>query len=107
MKLLIPSNQIKKIRKQHPCNRDKRCVNNAFFFSKIKMIKEQLYSQILELGITFVSRFENIRFECYLTQPKSRLEWKPIAMSDKNQEIVHSFDNKRHYQPLFQEVFDI
>ena len=67
-----------------------------FFFSKIKIIKEQLYSRISELRITFVSRFENIRFDHYLTEPKSMLEWKLLAMLDKNPEIVHSFDYKRY-----------
>ena len=31
-KVLIPSNQIKNIRRQHACHRDKQCINNAFFF---------------------------------------------------------------------------
>ena len=32
-KLLMPSNQIKTIRRQHPCQRDEQCLNKAFFFS--------------------------------------------------------------------------
>ena len=92
VKLLIPSNQIKNIRRQHPCNRDQRCINIAFFFSKIKINKEQLYSQTLELRITFVSRPENIKFQYYPTKPKSMLEWKLLAMLDKKPHIVHSFD---------------
>ena len=111
MELLKTSNQIKNFRRQHPCNRDQRCLNNAIFFSRIKKIKEQLYSQILELGKTFVSRFENIIFEKNLTKPKSMLEWKLLAMLDKNPEIVHSFDykqyNHRYNHPLFREFFDI
>ena len=79
-KLLRPSNQIKISRRQHPCHRDKQCINSAFFFSKIKTIKEQLYSRKLELRITFVSRFENIRFAHYLTKPKSMLGWKLLAI---------------------------
>ena len=48
VKLLLPSNQIKNIRRQYPHDRDKLCLNQAFFLSKIKIIKEQLYSQILD-----------------------------------------------------------
>ena len=63
-------NQINRnIRRQHYCYCDKGG-NNAFFFSKIKTTKEQFYSQILELRIPFVSRFENIRFKHYPSKPK-------------------------------------
>ena len=106
-KLLSPSNQIKKIGKQHPRDRDELCMNNAVFLSAIKIYKEQLCSQILELGITIVSRFENKRFEHYLTKPKSMLEWKLLALFGKNPKLVHSFDYKRHSNPFFQEFFDI
>ena len=41
LKLLSPSNQIKNNRRQYPCHRDQGCINNAFFFSKIKTIDEQ------------------------------------------------------------------
>ena len=74
---------------------------------KSKYLKNNFSSRILELRITLVSRFENIRFEYYLTKPKSRLEWKLLAMLDKNPQIVHSFDYKRQYHPLFQYFFDI
>ena len=74
---------------------------------KIKINEEQLYSQTLELGITFVSCFENIRFEQYLTKPKSMLEWKLLAILVENAHSVHSFDYKRHSHPLFHEFFDI
>ena len=74
-------------------------------FSKIKIIKKQIFSQILGLGITFVSRFENIRFENYLTKPKSMLEWKLLPMLEKKPEIVHSFDYKRYKHPLFRDFF--
>ena len=107
MKLLIPPNQNENIRRQHPCNRDKRCINDAFFFYKNKINKKQLYSQILELGIKFVSRFENIRFEYHLTKQKPMLEWKLLAMLDENPEIVHSFDYEQYNHPLFRELFDI
>ena len=107
MKLLIPSNQNKNIRGQHPCNRDNRCFNDAFFFSKIKIFKKQLYFEVLELRKTFVSRFENKRFEYCLTKPKSMLEWKILAMLDKNPKIVHSFEYKQYNHPLFREFTDI
>ena len=35
------------------------------------------------------------------------LEWKLLARFDKNPEIVHSFDYKRHNRPLFRDFFDI
>ena len=107
VRLLIPSNQNKIIRRQHPCHRDQQCINNAFFFSKTKTIREQPFSQILELRITFVCRFEKIRFKYNLTTPKSTLERKLFAMSDNNPEIVHSFNYKRYNRPLFREFFDI
>ena len=101
------SNRTKKIRIQRSSSRYKSGLPNAFFFSKIKIFEEQIYSQNLELRITFVSRFENIRFEFYLTKPKSMLEWKLLAMLDKNPAIVHSFDYKRFNHPLFPDFFDI
>ena len=104
-KLLRPMNEIKNIRRQHPCHRDKQCINNAVFFSKIKIITEQRYFRILELRITFVRRFENIRFDHYLTKLKSMLEWKLLAMLDKNPETVHSFVYKRYNHPSFREFF--
>ena len=74
VKLSIPSNQNKNFNRQYPCHRDQECVNNAFFFSKIKIFKEQLCYQIIELRITFVSRFENITFDHYITKAKSMLK---------------------------------
>ena len=62
---------------------------------------------MLELRITFVSRFENITFDHYITKPKSMLEWKLVAMLDKNPQMVRSFDYTRCNHPLFQESFDI
>ena len=38
-KILKPSNQSKKIRRQHTCPRAQLCKSNAFFFSKIKIKK--------------------------------------------------------------------
>ena len=107
VKLVLPPNQIKNNRRQYTCHRDQECINNAFFFPKIKIFKEQFYSQILELRITFVSRFENIRFQLYLTKPKSVLEWKLLAMFFKNPQIVHAFEYKRHFHPLFEEFSHI
>ena len=102
MKLLIPSNQIKIIRRQYPCHRNQGCINKEFI-SKIKIIKEQFFSGILELRITFVCRFENITFDHYIKKPKSMLEWKLLAMSDENPEIINLFDYK-HRHPLVQEL---
>ena len=49
LKFLKPSNQIKYNRIQRSSRCYKLCVPNAIFFSKIKIIKEQLFSQLLEL----------------------------------------------------------
>ena len=106
MKLLILPNQYKNIRRQHPCHRNQQCINNASFFSQINIFKEQLFSQTLELRLSFVSRFENITFDHYITKTKSMLEWKLLAMLDKNTKIVHSFDYKHYNHPLFREFFD-
>ena len=48
LKLLMPSKQIKYFRIQLSSVCYESRLPNAFFFSKIKIIKEQLYSQILE-----------------------------------------------------------
>ena len=57
VKLLMQSKQIKNNRRQHPCHRDQQCINNPSFFSKIKIIKEQLCSKNLKIRITYVNRF--------------------------------------------------
>ena len=107
----MPSNKIRNFRFQCSIRFYKLCVTQAFFVSKTKIIKEQLFSQILELGITLVSRFENITFDHYLTKPESMLEWKLLAMSAKNPEIVRAFDykryNHRYSHPLSRKFFDI
>ena len=56
------------------------CIRCTFFLVKLK----QDYTQLLELRLTFFSRFENMTFDHYLTKPKSMLEWKLISMLDKN-----------------------
>ena len=103
----MPSNQIKYIRLQRSSYRYRLNLNNAFSFSMTKITKEQLYSQILELRITFVSLSKNMRFEYYLTQAKPMLEWKPFAMLDKNPEIVCLFDYLHCSHPLIREYFEI
>ena len=84
-------------------------IKNVFSFSKIKIFKEQIYSQILELRKTFASRFENITFDHYLTKPKSMFKWKLLAMFDKNPKNSNSVDytHTRCNQPLLQEFYDI
>ena len=82
--------------------------SSSSLFSNIKIIIEQLFSQILELRLTFIKRFENMTFDHYLTKPKSRLEWKLTSMLDKNREIVCLFDyDKSSKYPLFEEFRDI
>ena len=107
LKLLTLSNQIKYIRIQCSNSRFKICVPNAFFFSKI--IKKQLYSQILGIGITFVNLSKNMTFEYYLTQHRSVLEWKLNAKMDKDPKMVTLFDYRRccYSHPLIREYFDI
>ena len=110
MKLLIPSIQIRNIRRRQECPRNGWVIeSSSSFFSKIKLIKEQLYFQILELRISFVSCFENMTFDHYLTKPKTMLEWKLLAMFDKSPQIVLSFDytQTRCNHPLFQEFYGI
>ena len=70
----MSSNQIKRIRIQPSSRRCRLCLPNDFFFSKMKNIKEQLYSPILEVRISFASLSKNMTFEYYLTQTKSMLE---------------------------------
>ena len=109
VKLLMTSNQIKNNRRHFTCYRGQGCLYNPSFLSKIKIFKEQLYSQKLELRITFVSRFETITFDHYITKPNSMLEWKLLAMFDKNPKIVHSFDytHTRCNHPSFRDIFDV
>ena len=110
VKLILQSDQIKYIRRQQEFPRNGWVIESSTsFFSQIKIIKEQLYSRILELRITFVSRFENITIDHYLIKPKSKPEWKLLAMFDKNPQIVHSIDftHTRCNQLLFQEFYDI
>ena len=108
MKLLIPLIQVKKIRRQFTCYRGEGCLYNSSFLSKNKIYKEQLYSQILELRKTSVSRFKNITFDRSITKPISRLEWKVVVMFDKNPKIVLSLDSTHTHciHPLFQEIYD-
>ena len=107
LRLILPSNQIKYIRRRQRCLGNELCVMNSSFFPEMKIMKEQLYFHISELGITVVSLFKIIGFEHYLTKPKSMLEWKLVAMFDRNPKIVHSFDYTRYNHPLFQDFFDI
>ena len=88
LKFLMPSNQTKNIRIQRSSRVYKLCLTQAFFSSKTKIIKEQFYSQKIELRITFISLSKTLTFEYYLMQPKLMLEWKLLAMLDKNPEIV-------------------
>ena len=74
LKLLMPSNKVKCIGIQRSSRRYRLCLPNAYFFSKIKIIKEQLLFQKFELGITFGSLSKNITFDHYLTKPEPMLE---------------------------------
>ena len=103
VKLLMSSNQIKNIRRQFPLPRNQLCINDPFF-SKVKIIKEHFYSQILELRLTIVSRFKDMDFEYYLTKPKSVLEWRLCAVLDENPKIVCAFDYKRYNHPLHRDI---
>ena len=100
-------NQNKNLRRQYSCHFAQHCINTAFFFSNIKIFKEQLYSQTLELRITFIGRFEDMAFDYYLSIPKSMLKWKLLTMLDKNSKIVCQFLYKRINNPLFREFYEI
>ena len=108
VKLLLPPNQTKNIRRQYPCHRNQGCIYTTII-AKIKIITEELYSKILELRITFVSRFENITFDHYITKPKSMLEWKLVVLFDKNPQTFHPFDytHTRCNHPFFSKNFMI
>ena len=103
LKLLKALNQIKQNRIQRSSYRYRLCLPNAFFFSKIKIIKEQLYFQILDLRITFVSSSENMTYEYYPKQPKSMQEWKLLAKLEKNPELVCLFGYRHCSHPLVRE----
>ena len=107
LKFLMPSNQNKYIRIHRSSRHYRLRLPNAFFFSKMKNIKEQFHSQILEVRISFASLSKNMPFVFYLTQPKSMLEWKLLAKVDKKHEIVCLFDYRHCSRPLFREYFDI
>ena len=74
VRFLLPPNQLKYIRRRQRCPRIELCVIISSFFSKLKLMKELLYFHISELRIAFVSLFKNIRFEHYVSKPKSMLE---------------------------------
>ena len=103
----MPSNQINYIRIQRLSYRYRLCLPSAFFFSKMKTIKEQLYSQILELRITFVSLSKNVTYDHYLTKSEPVLQWKLLPMLDKNPEVLLPFDFIRYNHSLLREFFNI
>ena len=107
VKLILPSNQIKYIRRRQKCSFNDLAVKNSSFFSKNKINNEQLYSQILELRITFFSRFDNITLDHYITKSKSMLEWKLVAMFDKNPKTARAFDYRKYNRLFFQDFHDI
>ena len=77
------------------------------FFSNIKIIKEQLFSQTLEIGITFVSTPKNMTYGYYLNQPKSMLEWKLIEKLNKKPRLIHKFNCENSPHPLIREQYEI
>ena len=103
----MPSNQIQYIRIQHSSSRYKFCIFNAHFFSNIKILKEQNYSQVLELGITFISFSQNMTFEYYRNQPKSVLEWKLFEKTNKNPKPLRVVNRQNCSHPLIRDFVDI
>ena len=80
---------------------------NKRFFSNIEINIEQLFSQLSELGITFVSTSKNMTCEYYLNQPKSMLEWKLIEKLIKNPRLKHEFIWEDGSLPLICEFYEI
>ena len=73
----------------------------------MKIMKEEFYSQKLELGITFVSIPKNMTFENYLNVPEPMVEWKLLANLNINLEFICSCDYCRCSHPLIREYFAI
>ena len=48
------------------------------------------------MNLTFIAYPRNIRYENYLTQPKSMLEWKLNALLARNPKFVEIFGNSSH-----------
>ena len=55
LNLLTPSNQLDYITIQRSSRRYRICLPNTFLFAKIRNIKEQIYSQILEVKVSIAS----------------------------------------------------
>ena len=54
-----------------------------FSSPKSKSIKKTVFCELLEIRRTRISLSKNMRFEYYLTQPKSMLQWKLLAKLEK------------------------
>ena len=63
LQILLPSNQIKYFRIQRSSYRYRLCLPDACFFSRMKTIKENFYSQIIEIRNTFSSPSKNMTDE--------------------------------------------
>ena len=104
LNLLMPSNQNKYIRIQRSSYRYRLCLPNAYFFPKLKNIKEQLYSQVLETRITFVSCSKSMTFDFHLKRAKkSMFEWKLIEKLDKNPILTRVFNNQNSSHPVIRD----
>ena len=107
LKLLMPLNQNKNIRIQHSSSHDMFGIIKKHFLSNKKIIEEQLYSQVLELRITFVSTSKNMTCEYYLKQPKSTLEWNLIEKLNKSSRLTHHFNCENSCHALICEYYEI
>ena len=83
----MPSYQVKHIR-------IKRCNSFFIFFitekpAFLKILQDQYYSQVLELGNTFISSVKDMTYEHYLEKPTSMCEIKLNKILAKDPNVMN------------------
>ena len=63
------------------------------------------FSHIEEMKIRFVTNRRNMKYEHYLEQPKSMVEWVLIKKLHKNPELIKTFENTPH--PLISKMYKL
>ena len=97
----MPSNRIKKFQSPSIGIISINRINEQRFFSKI--IRKDGYSQVLELSITFINSFENIRYEHYPKQPVQSIEIKLNQFLHKNTKLIEKLKHHNSSHPLIRE----
>ena len=54
------------------------------------------------MNFTLINNFNNIKYEYYLKQPKSLLEWRSFEILAKNSKLIEAFDRNVSH-PLIRE----